>query len=476
MSRFAIEVEWLDDPGDDVAFGPERDTWARLSISIDGDCLTRNRPAEGLLPGRTAPQEDTVEGGLSGLAEWVVENWPYVTWEARTPYPRAEPLAAHAYSAPVPGLRDASKGWADFAIDEAEATLLAGWQQRHTLGANSSPVALPSIVLGPEVRHVLVSVDGPPVGFGSDVAFVPPGLGWPALYVLPKDEVQDGLSGLVEDTLRRADRAERSQPWTSWLRTKWTEVQGVARDPGFRRRQLLGGWLAERWEAIRERNGELAEPVEGIAIDSEPIEDDGTISALLEISRRTIGSEAGAWTERVSVPPVDISRPLFEQGYVLAREVRKRLGRRYEPLVNLGGALAELEVETLDPVPIDGFRTAVIAGRRAAAAIVPSSNHPRMEGVAGFRFAVAAALGRLVAAAHTQANIGAAHGESARALETRRANAFAAEFLLPREALRRHAETSSVEELVSSDLCDEYGISRSAAAWHARNHGFKGAP
>ena len=84
----------------------------------------------------------------------------------------------------------------------------------------------------------------------------------------------------------------------------------------------------------------------------------------------------------------------------------------------------------------------------------------RRQGISRARFAAAAALGRLLAEVNG-ASFGAAHGEQSRIVQTQRANAFAAEFLLPASALRRGEDLAS--------LCVEYGISLSAGEWQRTN-------
>jgi Zn-dependent peptidase ImmA (M78 family) len=74
---------------------------------------------------------------------------------------------------------------------------------------------------------------------------------------------------------------------------------------------------------------------------------------------------------------------------------------------------------------------------------------------------MAAALGRLLAEGRPGQPLGAAHGEQSRWIQTQRANAFAAEFLLPTPALSRPGDLEA--------KCDQYGISRTAARWHMRN-------
>jgi Zn-dependent peptidase ImmA (M78 family) len=58
--------------------------------------------------------------------------------------------------------------------------------------------------------------------------------------------------------------------------------------------------------------------------------------------------------------------------------------------------------------------------------------------------------------------IGVAHGAQARYRPTQLANAFAAELLLPVQAIQRSRGSTDA-------LAKRYGISRSAAEWHVHN-------
>jgi hypothetical protein len=89
-----------------------------------------------------------------------------------------------------------------------------------------------------------------------------------------------------------------------------------------------------------------------------------------------------------------------------------------------------------------------------------------MQSYTASRFAAASAFGRLLWQARIpgQDLLCGAQGDHAMLSQSRRANAFAAEFLLPATAIE-----GGLSEQVVYSLAEQYGISSTAARWHARN-------
>jgi Zn-dependent peptidase ImmA (M78 family) len=87
---------------------------------------------------------------------------------------------------------------------------------------------------------------------------------------------------------------------------------------------------------------------------------------------------------------------------------------------------------------------------------------------ASSRFAITSALGRLLW--QSRFNVGkpmaVAQSDQSLVTQSRRANAFAAEFLLPHSVILRHGVNTA--QMVGR-LSETYGISRSAVRWHAYN-------
>ena len=162
---------------------------------------------------------------------------------------------------------------------------------------------------------------------------------------------------------------------------------------------------------------------------------------------------------------INTSGPEYLQGgHRLARVFRQRAGLGNRPLLDFVRVLREWGVVLDQAIPTALFRTAVCAPSRGIAHLMLSSTDPRMEHLTANRFALAAALGRLLWAALLRtvtSPVGAAHGDYSRLTQSRRANAFAAELLLPSEAVRAALRPNAGADEVT-DLAEMYGISRSA--------------
>jgi hypothetical protein len=451
MGLLRIDVDWLDDPGVDIAFGPERVTWGRLQISIDGTVVTRHVVEED----RASGPEDGVVGGMSSLAEWVVDHWLSVFWEIRTPFPKILGLSAGR----VPGPDAVRRGRVGEGIDPPR---LASWQGRHVLGAASSELALPAITFLPEQRQVGVSVQIPPIDLGSTARFLDPGLDEPVW--LPKEDAIEEMRRFVEATMARARTDPGAATWASWIAARFEQVASRADNEAERRRSMFGDLVADRWERDRAALGPDIGAYEGVLLDAEIVADDSDAEGLVQGIRHVAASPSGLVEDWKQVRPAaeHSSGPPYERGYRLAESARRHLREPDAPLTDLRHVLEELgvQVRVHDGTPL--FRSACIRGRDGAPAVLVAKRHPFNASVAGNRFATAAALGRLLAGGHAAGRaFGAAHGSQARWRATQEANAFAAELLLPLPALR---SCGSVEQ-----LSERYGISRTAAERHREN-------
>jgi Zn-dependent peptidase ImmA (M78 family) len=165
----------------------------------------------------------------------------------------------------------------------------------------------------------------------------------------------------------------------------------------------------------------------------------------------------------VRAQTLDALAPPHEQGYDLANRLRAYLRLVDAPLTRVRDAAQQLGVTVDRFAGADRFRTAIVDA--GCPTVLWNEDAPQIRRVAVSRFAIAAGVGRLLFERGDEAGtFGAANGEHSRLFETRRANAFAAELLLPRRALEGPAAGM---DLV--DICAEYGISAPAARWHIHN-------
>ncbi len=307
----------------------DRATWSRLRIDLDEYCLTRAR----------GDSTDAVEGPTAGLAEWIVECWPWIFWEVHTPFPK--PGASIGGPEAVPSLQDAAGFWQ--AIAPAYTSVLGAWQHRHTLGHGTSDLAVPSLLFVSDLQVVGVVVSELPSKLDPDVRFqMPPDIGRQPVWI-GHDDLAFVLRSFVESVIARANRAAAARAWAEWLDGQFRSALREAALPESRRRWLLGPVAAESWGLIERSYGRLAGAIEGVAIDSREFKSREELTRVAECLRpRSRRRSAGAWTSIAAGPSSD-SRP-FNEGYALAHRVRSHLNRPEGPL-DLNEALERLEVE-----------------------------------------------------------------------------------------------------------------------------------
>ena len=139
----------------------------------------------------------------------------------------------------------------------------------------------------------------------------------------------------------------------------------------------------------------------------------------------------------------------------------------------IDGQLREFGVILIDS-DVQCTQERMLAGSRrgfGAAAIV--NRTPRTSRPWGRKFESARALGHLLLDPYRQDALGAASTAFAQPLARRRAGTFAAEFLLPSEALREDARglDSYAEPERFEQVLERYGVGAQAAAYHLWNRG-----
>jgi hypothetical protein len=457
--------------------GPDDRTRASFGIQFGRDWITKNTLAD------TADTEthNTVTGSLSGLADWFVENWVDLHWEIYTPFEKA-PAGVESDGLVFPSIREADERWPSFtdsSDSSSENKAIANWQHRHIVGHATSDIALPSIAIVPEFQHVIVEVEGLPDSFRSTLEFVPPDEEqFPARFVFRKTEFFSAFGQLVRAVIDRAEEFDKTEHWAEWLSERWEAAKMAEKDPKERLRAMLEPAWADAVFDLQESNSRVAEGMQSLLIDCElPEKPNGEFNELSEIVRDTVsdsGNGAGWKDIRYSVSE---RVPPYTQGYDLATYLRKVLDLGAEPIQNLQKLLEKLDLEVETPIDTELFRTAFCADTSGKGKILRSSTKPRMRGIAGSRFAIAAALGRLLFAKSQDANevFCGGHGSHSRWLETKRANAFAIEFLMPKDGIAEKVGERATDTEISH-LADDYGVSREAAKWHAYNRGFAEAP
>src|SRR5271165_5814733 len=107
MGVFRLNVDF-----DDIIQGlalPDDLTAADFSISVDDDCLTLNRPRGSRL--LSTPTSESVYGPVSGLVDWLIENWSALLWESATPFRKNRIGDDASEKPPIPGVTEALQNW-----------------------------------------------------------------------------------------------------------------------------------------------------------------------------------------------------------------------------------------------------------------------------------------------------------------------------------------------------------------------------
>ncbi len=470
MSTIRFEIEWCDPISVDI---PADASLGELVIWVDDDCVTRN-----LTTGTRANRESFrgVFGNLSGVADWCIENWAFLVNESITPFPRsAFPDGASDHA--VPGLRDAELGWMASVEAGVSVASLADWQHRHTVGHATSELALPSLVVVPESNDLILAIDSPAARLNATTHFINSRKRRReyTMYVVRSADFLGAVSGFIDEVLERLAKFSEASKLTEWMCKNWDDARKQAQDPGVIARIQFGKLASQELMQLERVNSHLAGLVKDTLADCPMI---GSHDELEHLANTIV--ELGETTNDVeSVDPiawngVTSDGPDYQQGYRLAQVVRGKFQLGNRPIkemvsvLNRGGLAVKPEVNSTL------FRSLAVPCKDETRSVVVSSIDVRASTPNGHRFALAATLGRALWDQATESpNLHAlAHGDFARISRSRRANAFAAELLLPREVfLLRLGGTATSWQI--RELAEEYGIANSAATWHAQNQGVK---
>ena len=160
-------------------------------------------------------------------------------------------------------------------------------------------------------------------------------------------------------------------------------------------------------------------------------------------------------------------------GSLAARAVRDHLGLDGEPLDDVEEHLKEFGAGVIDS-GVECLRERMLVGaRQGLGAAVVINRTPRTGTPWGRRFESARGLGHLLLDSYREDALGAASSTFAQPWARRRSGAFAAELLLPREALLEDAGDldSAAQPETFKGILERYGVGARAAAFQLWNHG-----
>ncbi len=470
---------------------PEDCTVGDLAIFVGDDCLTLHQ-AEGRRV-RLGPKtySNTVHGPVAGLVDWFMDNWSSILWETQTPFTRSGMNRMYKLIPPLPGISEVEKEWEGYidthdtleddyidsgAVDSYDRQLekLADWQHRHLLGHATSDLAIPSIVIAPDDQNTLLSIDR--ASPSCDVRFYgrdrkPRTL---TQYVLPKSEFRSSVQAFIECVITRIRDCGKFDRWADWVSNRWLVAQQNERDPSKRLETMVGDISAQRIERIEQSEPLLAAGLRQILLDCRKVEHGSDLDPLEDVLRQCFAQneakpppgKSRAW-ESMSKARIPLDEPDFMQGYAIAKEARRYLQLGTKPITDVAETLKQFDVKLEKGRSTWLYKAAACAIKGQQAHIIPSSPETPMRRMPVQNFAVASALGRLLWDAWNpdKSVICVAQGDYSLFSESRRANAFAAEWLLPGQVARKLSPGSPALQKTA----EQYGISEVAANWHAGN-------
>ena len=236
---------------------------------------------------------------------------------------------------------------------------------------------------------------------------------WPEPVWVPKDELSEVLSAFVTEVVARASSADASKQWGEWLAARLEDKKAAAKRDDIRLQLMLGQVAAENWEIVAKPLGAAVTALSGVLTDSEIVHSPGDLKSIAEtvVDAERERAQGDRW-RKVASKPADRMLLPFQRGYRLADQARAFLGLGARPLEDLREVLDGFDVALK---PFHGpplFRTAGVVSTQGRASVYYS------QGEWGFtptRFAVAAALGRLLADGPSITGaFGCAHGRQSR--------------------------------------------------------------
>lgn len=429
MSDIRLDFEWTDPMG---ARGPElRATWSRLRIQIGHEPVTL------LVDRENRSVREAVDLSLYPVAEWLATHWWFLLAEIETPG-----------KAPS---------------DE--------YERRHNLRFAQEGFALPNLIFQPMGEHVHLqwmpsSRDRQRIDFVSQgSAFV------------ETAELRRVLAEFVSAVVRRL---EEMQIRNTLLEQEWATVSNAEPDEAafcYAAASLGLDPYAVSEEAAQailtvaaELPASLTREFFAVARAESLTTQAESVLASLRIVETNPADLFFLRDVKADLRVPDLHRlPPWQPGYEFARVFRRTLGLNGTPVVGMEGLEHALQIGEHQ------FRQAVVqrADEPSLVAAVVGYNEAESPGFAiaarsegALRFAFCRALFEYLASdPDTPSLVTHAHSE-----RQKRNRAFAAEFLIPADALRRAVPSDVVSEEVVEELAREYQVSSFIIRHQLENH------
>ncbi|MEU8268684.1 ImmA/IrrE family metallo-endopeptidase [Sphaerisporangium sp. NPDC049002] len=454
---FAFRLAFMPDPDSGTgATGEEATSWGSFQLWVEGQNLCAHI-SQGELLQRT-------HWYLLPLLEWLAEHWNALLHEEKLPNRNVEEAAATALimtrNAPALAEEAETVAWEEEWYE---------WHQRHALRAARSGGLIPNIVIRRFRDSIEVSWDdepisGAPTGFRHSAAtgvsyFYPEQVADPLYEVLqaaaehlmsmnPGSERVATLREKIE-SLRLPGQHDSRLNWLAGLRT-------LPPLPGRIQGSLLEDDMRSRWEEIiaalkSSGNNEGAQAA--LSVEESPLVIAGSCHAALlfsslspTVAREDVRTLASVLLEQYSrqatVNSLDelsehvlpnLTVPAWEQGYELAEIIHADMGDAFpDGWVDVAGLLEQLGVTIVSRKLQDlNIRACSMVGPHHRPTIVHNTTSSFFASRNAQRFSMAHELCHLLFDRSRGQKLAIASGAWAPRSIERRANAFAAMFLMP---------------------------------------------
>jgi Zn-dependent peptidase ImmA (M78 family) len=454
---FALRLSFMPDPDEGVGATPEESTsWGALQVWVDGQNLCAHRDQGEVL--------QAAHWYFLPFLEWLAENWNPLLHEERLPNTNREETAVVALDrarfAPVLASDDEAAAW-----DEERYE----WRERHALRAARAGGLLPNLVFRRSRDQIEISWDDEPLaGTSRDFTFLSSG----GACLLPPSGVAQPLfevaTAATERLLEAHPESARLRKLRDAFRSVTEPIQEKSRLSwlaGLRSRPLTvsplgaGERLAEAWEHVR-RTLDRANPKAAAAVlateDRSPLVLGGSCQAALlfgsvapTVSERDVERLAALLIERYDATgeaherlaahaedePLSLRTPAWEQGYDLAESLHDSI--ESDTFVDVEAFVESLGITRISLALEDrSIRACSLVGPQHVPTIALNNSYARGTYPNVTRFSLAHELCHLLYDRSHGQRLAIASGPWAPVGIERRANAFAAMFLMPPRLVR----------------------------------------
>ena len=469
-NELAIELHPLV-PGWERRYLPERSAWARFSIWVGGRNLCRN-----LLEGSESVREG-VNVPLAPLVDWIVRSWTFLAFEE---HPGCFPLRA--------SLRDTLREWGDafqpagFSEDEW-FDARERWWTRHFLSAGADGAYLPNVSFNHGDDRLLI--EWMPAEFSSPQA--------------PRYISEHGQE-TVQWSVGEAVLAEFVSMVARWLREEgldqvftWVALEDPLRDGEVNFGEKLSAYTGIDTDVLRAWTHANADTDLREKLGIRPQSEDPGGSVITQVLRdlppeipeavrhqvwRLDGEthKATEFANELRMTARDAARTGSNPeraGQLAAQGIRDCLELDGQPIEDVDEQMRALGVKVVHSGVECSQERMLVGSRQGVGAAAIINRTPRTETRWGWRFESARALGHLLTDPYRQDALGAASTAFAQPWARRRSGAFAAELLLPSEALFEDAGTldSAAQSEKFLRILEWYGVGARTAAFQLWNHG-----